>query len=200
MARDVAEVRIDELNYKIYQLPPLKAQSTFIKLIKIFGPSMSKILPMIKSFIKSSNPLEGIAEGGPESDYPELEEGEKPKEDKVEKNDIGSLLDTSMSDILENVEWDLIGDALTELTERLDEDQVQKLTLDLLDYVEVQTSGEKWVKVRNRLQSDYTGKAAHLMKVIFHAVWVNYGDFLAEVIKRRKGKVGEAQNSRGKKT
>ena len=90
----------------------------------------------------------------------------------------------------QEVNVELIGKAITALGERLDEALVWNTITELLSTVEKQTDEGGFCKVN--VETDFSGRIGHLIKVIAKTIEVNYNDFLGQVLtglKRfRKGK------------
>jgi hypothetical protein len=86
------------------------------------------------------------------------------------KNDPSSaadILDTSAS---------MIGDFITHLVESVDDDEVIAKIEKILEYVHIKKE-KGFAPVK--MEADFHGKLSHMFKVVYAALEVNFGDFLA---------------------
>ncbi len=79
----------------------------------------------------------------------------------------------------QDIDMDLIGQAITALGDRLDESMVWNTMLELLSTVEKENDQGGFTKIAPEV--DFQGKPGHLIKVVTNVITVNYADFLGPV-------------------
>lgn len=98
----------------------------------------------------------------------------------AQKSLFGGSENKSVLDV--NINFDVIGEAMMVLAERIQEAEVERVVMDLLDCVELETENGGWVKVKSVLQTEYTGQVMHLFKIALASAKVNYADFLGGIL------------------
>lgn len=88
--------------------------------------------------------------------------------------------DPEKSIIDQELDMDLLGNAITALADRLDEGMVWNTILELLSTVEKINDHGGYTKINPEI--DFQGQPGHLMKVVGKSITINYSDFLDSVL------------------
>jgi hypothetical protein len=99
---------------------------------------------------------------------------------KIALEPIGNFVSSMEGDALLDTQIDpqMLGKALAALSQRLDEEPVIKTVDEVFEYVHKKTKKGGFIQVN--IDTDFSGRIGHMLKVLYKALEVNYSDFLGE--------------------
>ena len=147
------EFEVDDVKYQTLHMPTLKSLKILTRLQKILSEPVGKAISAFK--IDNNQGQE-----------------KKENEENEEKKEKG-FFD-------QNIKMDFLGEAVTALGERLDEDVVVSTIKEILVSVEYKNESGKYAKVD--FDFHFLGKIGRLYKVVWNVLKINYEDFLGPAL------------------